>query len=147
MLFVGLVHHDRAAEMGEPAIRRQGSDLTIVTIGAALYRALEAAEELAKYDVSTEVIDLRSLKPLDVDTIAKSVNKTGRCLVAHEATRFCGYGAELVATVQKECFWHLEAPISRVTGWDTPYPHAFEWQYFPVQRRLVDGIRKVMEAG
>ena len=66
--------------------------------------------------MSAEIIDVRTLMPLDLDTLTKSVNKTGRAMVAHEATRFCGYGAELVATIQKECFWHLEAPISRVTG-------------------------------
>jgi 2-oxoisovalerate dehydrogenase E1 component beta subunit len=75
------------------------------------------------------------MAPLDVKTLADSVKKTGRCLVAHEATRFGGYGAELAATIQKE-----------VAGWDTPYPHAFEWQYFPGLKRLSAGIRRVMEA-
>ena len=79
---------------------------------------------------------MRTLVPLDVDTISASVSKTGRCLVAHEATRICGYGAELSATIQEECFWDLEAPIDRVTGWDTPYPHAFEWEYFPGPMRV-----------
>ena len=97
--------------------------------------------------VKAEIIDVRTLFPLDIDTLRQSVQKTGRCLVAHEATRFCGYGAELVATVQQECFWNLEAPIERVAGWDTPYPHAFEWKYFPGQKRMAAGIRKVMEAG
>jgi 2-oxoisovalerate dehydrogenase E1 component beta subunit len=76
-----------------------------------------AAEESG---VDAEVIDLRSLWPLDLDTIVKSVKKTGRCVVVHEATRTCGFGAELVALVQEHCFHHLEAPIERVTGWDTP---------------------------
>jgi 2-oxoisovalerate dehydrogenase E1 component beta subunit len=67
--------------------------------------------------------------------------------VAHEATRFSGFGAELVATVQDECFFSLEAPIERVTGWDTPYPHAFEWEYFPGQKRVAAGLERVMEAG
>ena len=67
-------------------------------------------------------------------------------MVAHEATRFGGYGAELAATIQKDCFYHLEAPISRVAGWDTPYPHAFEWQYFPGKKRMAAGIQRVMEA-
>jgi len=106
--------------------------------------AIAAAE---KTGVDCEVIDVRTLAPLDVATLADSVKKTGRCLIAHEATRFCGYGAELVATMQQECFWHLEAPIERVAGWDTPYPHAYEWKYFPGQKRMVAGIRKVMEAG
>ena len=79
-------------------------------------------------------------------TLATSVKKTGRCLVAHEATRYSGFGAELVTSVQEECFYYLEAPIERIGGWDTPYPHAFEWQYFPGQKRIAAGIRRVMEA-
>ena len=95
--------------------------------------------------VDAEIIDVRTLAPLDVDTLVNSVKKTGRCLIAHEATRFGGYGAELAARIQKDCFWHLEAPISRVAGWDTPYPHAFEWQYFPGKKRLMAAIRNLME--
>ena len=72
------------------------------------------------------------------------MKKTGRCVVAHEATRFCGFGAELSATIQEECFWHLEAPIQRVAGWDTPYPHAFEWEYFPGQARVALALRAAM---
>ena len=106
-------------------------------------RRLAAAAALG---VDAEIIDLRSLVPLDVDTICKSVKKTGRCVVAHEATRFSGFGAEIVSVVQEECFWHLEAPIQRVAGWDTPYPHAFEWEYFPGQARVARAIRSVMEA-
>ena len=96
--------------------------------------------------IDAEVIDVRSMSPLDTDTMAESVQKTGRCLIAHEATRFSGFGAEIAATIQKDCFYHLEAPIGRVAGWDTPYPHAFEWDYFPGQRRMAAGIMKVMEA-
>ena len=95
---------------------------------------------------AVNIIDVRTLSPLDIDTLAASVKKTGRCLVAHEATRYSGFGGELIASVQEECFYHLEAPIERVAGWDTPYPHAFEWQYFPGQKRIAAGIRKVMEA-
>jgi 2-oxoisovalerate dehydrogenase E1 component beta subunit len=86
--------------------------------------------------IDAEIIDLRSLWPLDLDTIVASVKKTGRCVVVHEATRTCGFGAELVALVQEHCFYHLEAPIERVTGWDTPYPHAQEWAYFPGPSRV-----------
>jgi 2-oxoisovalerate dehydrogenase E1 component beta subunit len=130
--------------LGKAAIVEEGEDLTIISYGTIVHVALAAAKNAG---VSAEIIDVRTLFPLDIETIRTSVEKTGRCLVAHEATRFCGYGAELVATVQQECFWHLEAPIERVTGWDTPYPHAFEWKYFPGQRRMMAGIRKVMEAG
>jgi 2-oxoisovalerate dehydrogenase E1 component beta subunit len=99
----------------------------------------------AEIGVDAEVVDVRSISPLDTKTLADSVNKTGRCLIAHEATRFSGFGAEIAARIQKECFWNLEAPIGRIAGWDTPYPHAFEWQYFPGKKRLIAGIRSMME--
>jgi 2-oxoisovalerate dehydrogenase E1 component beta subunit len=130
--------------MGQADIARAGDELTIITYGTLVHVAIAAAKETG---VDCEVVDVRTMAPLDVQTLADSVRKTGRCLVAHEATRFAGYGAELVATVQKECFYNLEAPIGRVTGWDTPYPHAFEWQYFPGLKRMSAGIRRVMEAG
>ena len=130
--------------LGKAAVVEDGDELTIICYGTIVH-VVQAAARLT--GVRAEIIDVRTLFPLDIDTLKKSVEKTGRCLVAHEATRFCGYGAELVATVQQVCFWHLEAPIERVAGWDTPYPHAFEWKYFPGQKRLAAGIHKVMEAG
>lgn len=129
--------------LGKAAVVEEGTELTIITYGTLVHVAQASAKAAG---VSADIIDVRTLMPLDVDTLRASVEKTGRCLVAHEATRFCGYGAELVATVQEECFYCLEAPIERVTGWDTPYPHAYEWQYFPGQKRMIAGIRKVMEA-
>jgi len=125
-------------------IVESGEELTIVTYGTLVHVAKAAADEVG---VDAEIIDVRSLAPLDVKTLTDSVNRTGRCLIAHEATRFAGYGAELAARIQKECFWNLEAPIGRIAGWDTPYPHAFEWQYFPGKKRMVNGIRKMMEEG
>ena len=103
---------------------------------------LAAAEESG---LDAEVIDLRSLLPLDLDTIVASVKKTGRCVIVHEATKTCGFGAELLSLVQEHCFYHLEAPIERVTGWATPYPHAYEWDYFPGPYRVSRAIKKVME--
>src|SRR5438045_2857552 len=88
---------------------------------------------------------VRTLLRLESATSGDSVKKTGRCVIAHEATRTCGYGAELAALVQEHCFYHLEAPIVRVTGWDTPYPHIFEWEYFPGPQRLADGMRRALE--
>ena len=90
-------------------------------------------------------IDLRTLLPLDLETIAASVRKTGRCLVLHEATLTSGFGAELAALVQAECFYHLEAPVARVAGWDTPYPHVHEWRYFPGPQRVGEALRKLVE--
>ncbi|WP_291843117.1 transketolase C-terminal domain-containing protein, partial [Maricaulis sp.] len=93
-----------------------------------------------------EVIDLKTLVPYDIETIARSVNKTGRCIVAQEAPRTSGFGAELAAQIQEECFYALEAPIQRVAGWDTPYPHAHEWSYFPGPDRFINAMNTVLEA-
>ncbi len=106
--------------------------------------ALAAADEPAGEGISVEVIDPRTLVPLDVDTIAASVAKTGRCLVLHEATLTSGFGAELSAVVQERCFYELEAPIVRVAGWDTPYPHALEWDYFPGPDRVGRALRELV---
>ncbi|MDE2305445.1 MAG: alpha-ketoacid dehydrogenase subunit beta [Gammaproteobacteria bacterium] len=122
---------------------RPGSDLTIISYGTMVHVAQAAA---AAQGIDAEIIDLRSLSPLDEETICASVCKTGRCVIAHEATRFSGFGAELTAIVQEHCFWNLLAPIQRVTGWDTPYPHAFEWEYFPNQARFAAAFRVAMES-
>ncbi|MEC7760946.1 MAG: alpha-ketoacid dehydrogenase subunit beta [Pseudomonadota bacterium] len=129
--------------LGRAAVRREGRDVTLLAYGTMVHVA-EAAAQMSGADV--EIIDLRTLVPLDIDTIATSVRKTGRCVIVHEATRTSGFGAELSAQVQEHCFYHLEAPIARVTGWDTPYPHAQEWEYFPGPKRLSESIRAVMEA-
>jgi 2-oxoisovalerate dehydrogenase E1 component beta subunit len=128
--------------LGKADIVRRGSDLTILSYGTMVHVALAAAE---KEGANAEVIDLRTLVPVDIETITASVTRTGRCLILHEATRTSGFGAELSALIQENCFYSLLAPIERVTGWDTPYPHAFEWQYFPGQERVAAGIRKVLE--
>lgn len=129
-------------ELGKAAIVRPGSDVTVLAYGTMVHVALAGVAEAG---VDGEVIDLRTLLPIDIECIAASVKKTGRCVILHEATRTCGYGAELSAQVQEACFHHLEAPIERVAGWDTPYPHAFEWEYFPGPARVKRAIQKVME--
>ena len=126
-------------------VLRDGTDVTLVTWGAQVKECLEAADALAKDGISAEVIDVATLKPLDFATIAESVSKTGRCVIVHEATRTSGFGGELSALVQEHCFYKLEAPIERVTGYDTPYPHALEWEYFPGPARLIKAMRRVME--
>lgn len=128
--------------LDKAAVVQEGNDLTVLSYGTMVHVA-KAAAELTKLDV--EVIDLRTLWPLDLATILHSVNKTGRCVIVHEATRTGGYGAELTALVQEHCFYALEAPILRVTGWDTPYPHAQEWDYFPVPKRLAAAYNAVMK--
>ena len=97
------------------------------------------------HGIDAEIIDLRTLVPLDIDTIEASVKKTGRCVIVHEAPRTSGFGAELMSQVQERCFWNLEGPIQRVTGWDTPYPHSLEWDYFPSQERIAEAMRATME--
>lgn len=129
--------------LGLADIVRPGKDVTIVTYGTMVHVALAAVE---KMDVDAEVIDLRTLLPYDIDTVTDSVNKTGRCIVVHEAPRTGGFGAELIAEIQQDCFYHLEAPIERVTGYDTPYPHAHEWEYFPGPQRVQDAIARVMRS-
>jgi len=129
--------------LGKAEIRRSGSAVTVLAYGTMVYVAEVAAEESG---IDAEIIDLRTLMPLDLPTIQASVEKTGRCVIVHEATRTSGFGAELSATVQEACFYHLEAPILRVTGWDTPYPHAQEWAYFPGPDRVGAALKEVMEA-
>jgi 2-oxoisovalerate dehydrogenase E1 component beta subunit len=128
--------------IGKAEIRRQGLAVTVITYGTMVHVALAAAEETG---IDAEVIDLRSLLPLDLETIVQSVTKTGRCVVVHEATLTSGFGAEVVSLVQEHCFYHLEAPIVRVTGWDTPYPHAQEWDYFPGPARVGRALMEAME--
>ncbi len=128
--------------LGKAAVVREGQDLTILAYGTMVHVALSVVEELG---VDADVIDLRTLMPLDIETIEASVKKTGRCLVIHEATRTGGFGAELSALVQERCFYHLEAPVERVTGFDTPYPHSLEWAYFPGPIRIGMAIEKVMK--
>ena len=130
--------YTRAAGFGRHRAARQRADRADLRHHGA---RVTAAEETG---IDAEVIDLRSLWPLDLDTIVNSVKKTGRCVVVHEATRTCGFGAELIALVQEHCFHHLEAPVERVTGWDTPYPHAQEWAY-PGPRRVGEAFKRAME--
>ncbi|MBI3678780.1 MAG: alpha-ketoacid dehydrogenase subunit beta [Proteobacteria bacterium] len=129
--------------LGKAAVLREGNDLTVLAYGTMVHVALASAHDAG---IDAEVIDLRTLVPVDIEAIVASVEKTGRCVILHEATRTSGYGAELVALVQEHCFHHLEAPIERVAGWDTPYPHAFEWDYFPGPKRVIEAMRRAMEA-
>jgi 2-oxoisovalerate dehydrogenase E1 component beta subunit len=128
--------------LGKAEIVREGNDLTLLAYGTMVHVARAAAAESS---IDAEVIDIRTLVPLDAEAITQSVKKTGRCVIVHEATRTAGFGGELVALVQENCFYNLEAPIERVTGWDTPYPHAFEWHYFPGPARVVEAMRRAMK--
>jgi 2-oxoisovalerate dehydrogenase E1 component beta subunit len=129
-------------ELGKAATVRQGQALTILVYGTMVHVVKSVVEEVG---IDAEIVDLRTLMPLDIDAIVASVTKTGRCMVVHEATRTSGFGAELAALVQERCFYHLEAPVARVTGFDTPYPHSLEWAYFPGPVRIARAIEKIMK--
>jgi 2-oxoisovalerate dehydrogenase E1 component beta subunit len=129
-------------ELGKANVVREGEGLTILTYGTMVHVCMTVVTESG---IDAELIDLRTLLPLDIETIEASVKKTGRCLVVHEATRTSGFGAELAALVQERCFYHLEAPVERVTGFDTPYPHSLEWAYFPGPVRITTAMQKMLQ--
>ena len=129
-------------DLGKAEIVRPGEALTILAYGTMVHVCQAVVEEAG---VDAEILDLRTLVPLDIEAIEASVRKTGRCMIVHEATRTSGFGAELSALVQERCFYHLEAPIERVTGFDTPYPHSLEWAYFPGPVRIGQALKKIMK--
>jgi len=134
--------------LGEAKIVRQSEDgarqVTVLCWGAMVHTALEAAEQGAAQGYDLEVIDLRTLLPFDIDAILTSVRKTGRVVVVHEAPRTCGFGAELAATIQEKAILSLEAPILRVTGFDTPFPYTLEHEYLPDANRILDAVERVV---
>jgi 2-oxoisovalerate dehydrogenase E1 component len=132
---------DWVLPFGKAAIRRAGDDLTVVTYGAMVQRALQAANELADHGFSAEVIDLRSLNPVDWDTVMASVKKTGKCLVVQEDCRFVGYGAEIAAEVGERCFEHLDGPVRRLAGKDSPVP--FNWD---LEEEILPQMKDVTKA-
>jgi pyruvate dehydrogenase E1 component beta subunit len=133
-------------ELGEAKVRREGSDVSVFTWGAMTRPTLEAADELAEEGVDAEVIDLRTLSPMDTDAIVESFKKTGRAAVVHEAPKTGGLAGEIIATIQEEVLLYQEAPITRVTGFDVPYPlYALEDYYLPESARIKDGIREAVE--
>jgi pyruvate dehydrogenase E1 component beta subunit len=132
--------------IGEAAVRREGTDVSVFTWGAMTRPTLEAAEDLAEEGIDAEVIDLRTLSPLDEDAITESFTKTGRAVVVHEAPKTGGLAGEIIATIQEDVLLHQEAPINRVTGFDVPFPlYALEDYYLPEAERIADGIRETVE--
>jgi len=133
--------------IGQAAVRRAGTDVTVLTYGALVATALSAAEIAERqHGWSLEVVDLRSLVPLDFDTVAASIRRTGRCVVLHEGPRSLGYGAGLAARIQEEMFYELEAPVLRACGFDTPYPPArLEKLWLPGPDRLLDCVECALE--
>jgi pyruvate dehydrogenase E1 component beta subunit len=138
---------DVTVPFGEARVARDGTDVTLIAWSAAVELCERAADELAAEGCSAAVLDLRSLVPLDVETLVDQVSRTGRAVVVHEAPLSAGFGAEIVATLQEEAFYSLDAPIARVTAWDTPYPPAsVEGWYLPTVRRVVEAARRTASA-
>ncbi len=131
--------------LGKARIAREGSDATLLCYGAMVPICLEAASRAAESGTELEVIDLRTLWPVDIESILASVRKTGRVVVVHEAPRACGYGAELVAQIAERVIEYLQAPVVRVTGLDTPFPYTLESHYVPDAQRVLTGVQRVLK--
>ncbi len=138
---------DYTVPFGRVRLAREGRDVTLVAWSAAVELCLRAADELEGEGLSASVLDLRTLVPLDIDGLVSEVSRTGRAVVVHEAPQSAGFGAEVVATLQEEAFYSLDAPIARVTAWDTPYPPgSLEGWYLPTVARVVDAARRTAAA-
>lgn len=132
---------------GQAVVDRPGKDITLIGWGAQHHQNMEAAQELAeKHQIDVEVINLRTLNPLDINAITESVSKTGRCVVSHEAPKTGGFGAEIASLIMEKCFYHLEAPVNRCCGWDTPFPNILENEYLPDAKRVKKAILETLDA-
>jgi pyruvate dehydrogenase E1 component beta subunit len=132
------------AKLVREATGRGARSVTIIAWSAMVHTALEAVEKGVEAGYDLELLDLRTLMPFDIEAILKSVKKTGRVVVAHEAPRTCGFGAEIAASIQERAMLHLEAPILRVTGFDTPFPYTLEHDYLPDAVRILDAVERVV---
>ena len=135
---------EHVVEIGKARLAREGSDVTVVAWGAMVPVSLDAASQAAEKGIDVDVLDLRSLVPLDEGALLASVRKTGRLVVAHEACRTGGFGGEIAAIVAEKAIEYMEGPIVRVTGFDTPFPYALENTYMPGADRVLNGIEKVV---
>ncbi len=138
---------DVRVPFGKARTVTEGSDVSLFAYGAMVPTAQEAVEALAKDGISAELVDLRTLSPLDEDAVVASVEKTGRAVIVHEAARFCGFGAELAALLAEKALYSLKAPIERVTGYDTPFPYTLEHAYLPTSEKIVAAARAAVRAG
>jgi pyruvate dehydrogenase E1 component beta subunit len=136
---------DFEIELGKANVVREGKAITLLAWSAMVHTANEAADQAAQRGIDVEVIDLRTVMPFDIETILTSVKKTGRCVIAHEAPKTCGFGAELAASICERALEHLEAPIERVAGFDTPFPYTLEHEYMPNAERIVGALTRTME--
>jgi len=135
---------DYTIPIGQAKVVAEGTDVTVVTWGAPVFQCLAAMDELPE-DASIELIDLRTIYPIDMETIVESVRKTGRCVVVHEAPKTAGLGAEIATLIQEHCFLHLEAPVQRCTGFDTVMPYyKLELDYLPESPRIQKAIEECL---
>ena len=132
---------------GKASIRKPGKDVSIITFGILANKAIQAAEKLGKEGIDVEVVDLKSLNPVDWETIFNSVKKTGKVVVAYEDTRLCGYGGEIAAEITEKCFEYLDAPIVRVAAVDffVAYYLGMEAEILPQTEDLIEGVKRVVE--
>jgi 2-oxoisovalerate dehydrogenase E1 component beta subunit len=131
---------DYTVSLESARIVREGADVTVLAWGAMLHEALAAANQASREGVQCEVVDLRTLWPVDIETVVGSITKTGRVVVVHEAPKTCGFGAELIALVNEKAFVYLQAPPARVCGFDTPFPYALEMEYLPLAHRILPAL-------
>jgi pyruvate dehydrogenase E1 component beta subunit len=133
---------DYEVPLGKASVVRAGDQITVIAYGAMVHEATLAVEQAAAKGISCELIDLRTLWPLDIDALVESAKKTGRVVVVHEAPRTCGFGAEISTLLTERCFTSLFAPIRRVTGFDTPFPYTLDEEYLPLAPRILRGIEE-----
>lgn len=137
---------DYKVPIGSAQVIRPGRDVTILVYGAMVYEALDAAAKAHRQGVECEIIDLRTIWPVDIETVTESVKKTGRVVVVHEAPRTLGFGAELITLLTERAFYYLQAPPVRVTGFDTPFPYTLEAEYMPLSHRILPAVLDVAKA-
>jgi 2-oxoisovalerate dehydrogenase E1 component beta subunit len=136
---------DYTVPIGKARIAREGTDLSIFCYGAMVEVVEKAVEKATEEGISCEIIDLRTLYPVDEEAILTSVAKTGRAMIVYEAPKTCGYGAEIAAIIAEKAVEYLEAPIKRVAGFDTPFPYTLEYVYMPHPARVLMAIRELMQ--
>src|ERR687891_398450 len=139
----GVPEGDYTLELGKAKVMREGRHVSVIAWGAMLHEAQSAVEGAAARGIDCELIDLRTLWPLDIECLTATARKTGRVVIVHEAPKTCGLGAEIAALVQERCFVYLEAPVQRITGWDTPFPYTLENEYLPRGARILAAIEEI----
>lgn len=136
---------DYTLDLEKAEVVNEGKDITLIGYGNLMRTLKKVREHALAEGIECEVIDLQTIYPYDAETLIKSVKKTGRCIITHEAPSTCGMGSEISAKLQENCFLHLKAPIKRVTGYDTPFPLVQEPLYLPTEWKILEAVKKAME--